>query len=168
MTDPRRRATCLALLAILVMAPAAGRAHEVEEIECFGNTAANGLGTCTETFHFHESTAVSFARTHAHFHALVPEIGPSKYVSMQWIDARGRPIYTTHCQDRGLSTHALLGDNVPGPSDAQNITCSNVYHRTTYAGGEQRIVVTATATGDPTPGDTFHGRLHFIPDGAIY
>jgi hypothetical protein len=163
-----RRAVVMIAAAGALLVPGTGKTHGGADVECFGTTAPNGTGACSETFHYDEVGFVgNFIGTHAHFHQLLPEIGPTKFVTLEWLDALDRPVFTAHCQDRGLSTAEATGQHL-GPSDAQNATCSNVYHRQRYAPGDQTLIITATATGDASPGDVFHGRLFMAKDDSLF
>ncbi len=154
----RRGLTPVAAVAVLCIPATSGAVHSAKVAECTGTTAADGMGVCSTTFGFAGSGFVSNLETHAHFHQLVAELGPTKFVRLQWFDAAEQLVFSSFCQDRGLSTAGTTAVAM-GLSDLQNVTCSSVYHRVRYAAGRQTLVVGAEATADPTPGDIFHGRL---------
>ncbi len=127
--------------------------------ECSSVTDAAGVGSCAVTFVLKVPGFASVWETHAHFHAPLPEVGTTKYVRMEWRDRLNRLVWSSSCQDIGLSTDwSPLFANL-GPTDAIQVHCTTKYHRTSYARGTQTLIVSATSEGDATPGDVFHGRL---------
>ncbi|HVL33218.1 MAG TPA: hypothetical protein VM600_06515 [Actinomycetota bacterium] len=163
-------AISVAALVTVLMPGIGGAAHR--PVECSGVVASGASAQCIKTFNLSVDDGrrfVSEFQSHGSFHNAP---GPMGLVKLTWRDASngggeaGKVVAEFTCR-----AIALTQDGYSDYVLTRTVTCSRSASGNTfeYVAGRQTLYVDVLeATGCPTSGCNFHGRLWLAGPGEIY